>query len=85
MQTIAVEFEPGGKHYAYNSPYHLELNDLVVVTTYGKLQIAKVVDTNSHYQGPIKLITGLAYRLEEMEQNVITPQPKQSLLDRILG
>lgn len=71
---IEVEFEPGGKEYVYQTPFMHRKGDLVLVNVYGKLNVAKVLrcSTDTKYDGPVKMIVGIASLLEDLDQ----PTPK---------
>jgi hypothetical protein len=80
LTYIEVEFEPGGKEYVYQSPFMHRRGDLVLVNTYGKLNVAKVLrcSTDTDYDGPVKMIVGIGSLLEDLEQP--TPKPQKASL-----
>lgn len=85
MNYIMVEFDRDGKQYLYQTPFTHERGDLVLVNTYGKLQVCRVMSSDynryrlSKYEGPLNTIVGVAYMLEDLEQPTTSPQPKSFL------
>lgn len=89
LTYIKVEFERGGKQYVYSSPYIHKKGDIVLVNVYGGLKAATVVcESEADYAGTIKMIAGIGYLLEDLEQPVATNEPKslvQLIKESILG
>ena len=77
LTYITVEFEKDGREYVYHSPFLHRKGDLVLVNVYGQHKVATVLScsTDTDYDGPVKMISGVAYRLEELDQPA---QPKQT-------
>jgi hypothetical protein len=72
---ILVQFDMNGKSYLYQSPFSHKIGDLVLVNTYGKIKVCKVVEQSTNryvldtdYRGPVSVIEGVAYLFEDLPQ-----------------
>lgn len=70
LYFIKVEFEANGTRYVYSSPWKLRIGQVALVNVYGNIKAVKVVARSKRnaYPGPVKMIAGLGYSLEELQQ-----------------
>lgn len=86
MTYLLVQFEDEGKTYLYKSPFLHSIGDLVLVRTWHKLSVVKVVEAStnryeiSNYSGSISTIVGVANLLEDLPPPSDEPEPPMSFL-----
>lgn len=70
MLFLMTEFVTGGRQYVYKSPVQVFVGQYVLVNVCGEIKAVRVVSTSTEtdYVGEVKIIAGIGYMLEDLEQ-----------------